>query len=649
MENFSTQKLSSQNHNPIFYANSKTLSSATSKKDLGAADTQMRAWIEDAQQYLSWYQGVVAGEIKLQPGEELPSSDQMAQFQEWYQWATGGKVQQWDPSVQQPANFEDSNALPPGSKLGPMNNIVFNGETAQADYQASKLPIDVLSDEFTLNVGVKAKVDVEATTDTRIKPETGVLKITIHDPSSTPSETVYFVNPEAKININTIGGKSVTQHGTASLNLADGTPQITVGTYQATSTDVDSEANNPVGKKNAAGEMVYKGSSMEDVLDFHPQDSGKAGDLRTSIVFGNCNISLDVTDHVKVTKQSDGSINVEVQHNDGSKDTSVDIYKIQKGFKLNLNANPTIISYGILGYGPVQEGGDMPEDLAGLMTVNGGKMSSTEDSTPSVDTSGDTQANPGSVKNGKATYSKSEDVELHTDFGDKTITDSKIIATSTMTLHVDYSDSVKVTRNSTAPYTYTITVTQDGTGKQKTYTVQGPKKIVLDAFNVDRSGVPADDTVLQVGSADPTDAPDNATDTANKIKGSDIVTNVPSDPSQGPEWNTNESLELAEAIGEGLQSNVWDKVGDYFGKASGWNIGNKNNVVRKIITALYKAAGSDNDVFMALLKKIPVTVRNTLKDWATHHDGELNESGEIGLGEQWNTAGAAAKISESLV
>jgi len=268
-----------------------------------------------------------------------------------------------------------------------------------------------------------------------------------------------------------------------------------------------------------------------------------------------------------------------------------------------------------------------------------------DDSQSAADSSGDTPPDAGSVKGGKATYSESSDVDLHADFEDKKIKDSIIIAPGKFTLHVNYKDNILITRAGEKPdYIYTITVSKDGKGPLKTYTIKGPpSKILIDALPANITyDLKGEDKRVQIGNTPPAEP--------GTVKAGQIVTNIPSGG-----HNTDEALSLAQELEEAYRTGNWDQfrkdmqdgsirgvpvIGESMEEAQG----KLNNIMRKLITGLFKAAGSDREKFMDLLKLIPGDVRKEMKTLILLRSDEM---GETQTGDQWNSAATASMIDAS--
>jgi hypothetical protein len=338
---------------------------STSVKRTETGGNDLALWIEN-NRYV--YDGIMNGT------SDLPPADQ-EQFMQWWGWAMG-QIQGsgWDPTqgAQNSTGYPASNpgqVLPCGAEPGPNGNAVFRTGTAETIYQATSMPVDVLSDEFTLNVPVKVQdITVEKTTDTRLNPPTEVIKITVKDPYSSPSETVYFIHEmDAKININTVGGEA------EDVTLNGDFPNLTIGNYEEASEanpQASVEAEKIEGAENA---YYYTIAAVGDMIDFRPQP----GDNEEHCVVGGANISIPI-DAAGVNVENSGPFTgpdgnnydykVTVTHKDGSTDTFY--LRDDAEFTHNLNALSGIIQFN----GVALEGGNIPDGFDSF-TVNGGASS----------------------------------------------------------------------------------------------------------------------------------------------------------------------------------------------------------------------------------------------------------------------------------
>jgi len=354
MESQSSKTLTQFQFNPFLVKGlgfeTKKLGSetSTSNPNSGNVSAECADWL---MQNRNVYESIVSGTSGFSQADQV-------QFMDYWNYASSTAQQnsQWGNGIENSSNGE-------GPKYGPNGNLIFNQETAETTYSANGMPVDVLSDDFTLNVDEKVKnIDIEKTTDTRLQPPSEVIKITVYDPTSSPDHTTYFVNPDAKITINTIGGKGVTQHETDKLKLEDGSDQISIGSFQAP--ESTEEGSNPPasieGKKNAAGDYEYTAQG-DDTIDFWPSELGGKEKTRVHKVWGNSNIIVPGGFHadVQVSKDAGGKVmetTVTIKDKDGN---TTDVYKIQKGFTVDIQANEEYVKFG-----SAAEGEGIPKDFS---------------------------------------------------------------------------------------------------------------------------------------------------------------------------------------------------------------------------------------------------------------------------------------------
>ncbi len=366
---------SNKNYAPVYGNTAKTL--ATQNKSLSKANeaqggASVVAWVENANNR-SIYDSIMAGTSDLSQGDQQT-------FMQWWSWAMG-QIQAassgFDPLAgsdfggQFGGDPMAGDGLPEGAQPGPNGNAVFRTGTATTTYSPTSMPIDVLSDEFTLNVDVKVQdVTVEKTMDTRLSPAEEVIKIIVKDPYSQPSETVYFVHEmDAKVKINTVGGDGVHVNGDI--------PNVTTGTYSEVSQSDSTQSSIPGEPvKDAEGKAVdqsyyYEAQVGPDgiaAVNF----SAQAGENETHYVVGAGNISIPLSSSANVEQGSfaspDGFTNfdfkVTVTHKDGSTDTFY--LQDKKDFAHNING----LSENVKWNGQVLE--KVPTEFAKSFSLNGG-------------------------------------------------------------------------------------------------------------------------------------------------------------------------------------------------------------------------------------------------------------------------------------
>ncbi len=309
----------------------------------GNVGTDCAKWIEQNQEL---YQSIMKGTSGL-------SQRDQAQFMDWYRYAyeTAFGGSQWGDGMAQGGMGgmqPNPQSVPPGSKMGPLNNIVFNQEKGEFTYaDGVAKPIDVLSDQFNLNLSVKAKVDIEKTTDTRIQPAATVYKVTIHDPASNPSDSVVFLSTDTKLDLKTLGGKGVTFHGgIENEKMADGSPRFTVGTFTATDATaaeggqaeamMDDKPMQGVADKTDPNTITYTPQYEGGTVDLYPT----GGKNQTHVVNANANINCKPGDSANV-QFSGSDVKITITHADGSTDT----IHCKVGYMPTININKQFIRF----------------------------------------------------------------------------------------------------------------------------------------------------------------------------------------------------------------------------------------------------------------------------------------------------------------
>lgn len=372
--------IQSKNHFNPDYSNTKALTSRTAKALGGAVNGggsggDVGLWME-TNRYI--YDGIMNGASDLSPADQQ-------QFMQWWSWSASqltAASSGFDPLagglVNDSGTPNGGAFIPEGAQPGPNGNIVFRTGTACTTYAPTDMPVDVLSDEFTLNVDVKVQdIVVEKTTDTRLNPPVEAIKITVKDPYSTPAETVYFVHEmDAKININTVGGEGVT----VPADMAN----VTVGTYSSeaaadcTQASIEGQPVVDGDGKTVENAKYYEVEMAGDTIDFRALPGG-ADTNEDHYVYGGANISVPVSSKVDVQGAdapytgADGKeydFKVVVTHKDGSTDTFFLVDEPE--FQHNINAlsgNTTFDNVALTD-------GDVPEGF-GNLTVNGDVSSGT--------------------------------------------------------------------------------------------------------------------------------------------------------------------------------------------------------------------------------------------------------------------------------
>ncbi|MFO1464751.1 MAG: hypothetical protein U1F66_13370 [bacterium] len=322
----------------------------------GAANPELAGWYEQAYAY---YNAVMSG------AEARPDPTAWQGFLDQMQWAAGqlgyGGPQAggWNPGMGGPGGpmgqqGPQSNQF--GGMSGTMDNWVYTNEKSSIGFTGDGTH-DIWSNDTTINVApTSAKVTIEKTTDTRLQPNEQVVKITVTDPA-TGTQAVYFVHnydpTKDKIKINTPDSASQVVNNA-------GDPNITTGKFTSGSTGGGTKPDASIeGEVQDDGSIVYEPEFAGGTIDFW----ANPGENQTSIVYSDANISVKPSDNVTVSKpDAQGVITVLVTHKDGSTDT----YKIQKGYKVQVNANAEYITFD--GH-PGTEG--VPSDMSDRVSLNG--------------------------------------------------------------------------------------------------------------------------------------------------------------------------------------------------------------------------------------------------------------------------------------
>lgn len=335
----------------------------------GSSNPELAQWYEQAYAY---YNAVMQG------AESQPSAAEWQNFLNQMQWAAGqlgyGGAQAWDPSMggsgpQGPAMATGPQSNQFGGMSGTMDNWVYTDEKNTVGFTGDGTH-DLWGNDVTINVApTSADVTIENTTDTRFQPSESVVKITVTDPA-TGTQAVYFVHDYDPANGDKI--KVNTPNSDQQVNNLTGDPSITTGKYTAGSTgSAGSKPDASIeGVPQEDGSLLYEPEFSGETVDFW----ANPGESQTHVVYADSNISVKPSDEVKVTQKADGTIEVLVQHKDGSTDT----YLVQKGYKVNVNANAEYITFGTT---PGTEG--VPADMSERVTLNGGVNDAT--STGGVD------------------------------------------------------------------------------------------------------------------------------------------------------------------------------------------------------------------------------------------------------------------------
>ncbi len=371
MNSTAAQVNRSQANYPAHLGSSKSLGAAgnqpTGAAGQGNVAGECARWIE---QNVNLYNSIVSGTSGL-------SQQDQAQFMDWYRYAYqtafgGGQAgSDWGGGVypQGQMGGMPGQQLPPGAKMGANGNIFYNTGKGEFTYtERVAQPIDVSSDEFTLNVATTDKVDIEKTTDSRLKPAQEVYKVTIHDSSAKggdPQNTVIFLSPETKLNINTVNGKRVTFHGGIEKSTVEGgQPRFTVGTYteEATGENGMSGVESSVSGKEdplKPGTFEYRLPIGEDGdIDFQ----ALPGKTQTHVVWADANIKVANGDSAECSiDATTGEMTIKVTH---ASDGTTDTYLMKKGFDAQLNIKKEYLTFN-----PPSKDGKMPDAFKDRLKV----------------------------------------------------------------------------------------------------------------------------------------------------------------------------------------------------------------------------------------------------------------------------------------
>jgi hypothetical protein len=365
---------------------SKTLTRGIKADALGGggpsqgSDPALVQWYQQAYAY---YNAVVSHD----PSTPQPDQATWQNFLSQMQWAAGQLgygQQQWDPSMGQGGGMPGAGGMPgmggpqgqqvpAGATLGTQNNVVYNSPTANINAEGDTRVQDIWSNDVNINIpSLSSSVTSEITTDPRFQPGEQVLKIISHDPA-TGVDTVYIVHDyaDAKIKINTPVKTQFTDSSSFS--------GISWNQYQdptTASANAHPDASIPgTPDPSDPNTITYEPDYAGTTVDFF----ANPGPNQTAIVYADSNITVKPSDQVKVDKGTGadaGTVVVTVTHKDGSTDT----YKIQKGYKVNINVNE---NYVTLEGQPGTSG--VPSDLSNLVTLNGGTTSGGTTSSGGVD------------------------------------------------------------------------------------------------------------------------------------------------------------------------------------------------------------------------------------------------------------------------
>ncbi len=332
-----------------------------------AVDPQLASWYEQAYAY---YNAVMSGD----PSTPKPDAASWNSFMEQMQWASqqlgyaqGGPtmVGGAPPPAGPGAGAQAGQSNQFGGVYGPMGSWTYTSEKSEIGFTGDGTH-DIWSNQTIIDVApTSAKVTVENTNDTRSTPAEAVVKITVTDPATGTQATYYVHNYDPSkdtIKINTPDTTQVTNNTGDTTSITTG--KFTQGGAGAAGSKPDASV---AGETQADGSIVYEPDYAGGTIDFF----ANPGDNQTAIVYSDANISVKPSDNVNATKVGDTTV-ITVTHRDGSTDT----YKIQKGYKANVNVNAQYITYG----NPPVSSDTVPSELSDSLTLNGGVGTSTSTS-----------------------------------------------------------------------------------------------------------------------------------------------------------------------------------------------------------------------------------------------------------------------------
>jgi|GEM_PF-1903436 len=317
------------------------LQQSAEHKNLGGDNLALAQWYENA---LPYWQAVQSGQIQISP-------EQYQQLQDWIQFAQTSLEGQ--SSVWGSMDDAESNLA---AGQGAVQNSVYTDEQNEFTCDGSTPVSDVWGNTATMNVPPPCTVTFETTTDTRYNPPEEVVKAIVRNPakrdsSGEASQSVVFFHDGVKITCNAAKKSDGTSR------VQDLTGDVTVGDYHAPAAEGDgAESSIPGVEKD--GKLVYEPDYDGDTVSFKSA-LGADGQTTTRVVWADTNISVKPSDQSDVTMDpSSKVVTVTVTHSNGSKD----VYEIQKGYKVNINAHA--VTY---------DGSEtMPGELQDLVTINGG-------------------------------------------------------------------------------------------------------------------------------------------------------------------------------------------------------------------------------------------------------------------------------------
>lgn len=602
---------------------------STHSKALGS-NPALLGWLEDARTY---YNDVMSG---VNP---MPDSAAWNEFLNQKQWAemtafggSGGDDlgldMGYDPEEDQGPTINGYDGV-----RGPNG---WNYDTVQTHigFTGDNTRNDVYGTDNTLSFDQpSAKNSFEITTDHGVQ----VLKVVTT--TSTGTMVTYYDSWEsADFKLNVLMADESKVSGLDSL------PEELRNKIEVEKFDPNKKPEEVIQQSSLSGQAVegeenayyYEVESVDQSVDFRL----KAGDNETHYVVGNSNISLPVSSHADVSEgpfEVNGDsydYKIEVTHKDGSTDT---IYT-KKPFTVNVNAVEGYTTFN----GAAVADDTVPESFQEIFTLNGqaGPAETVNERTL-------TDTKPDSTDGSEAIYNRSENVELHANFDDETQT-HRITTPGSFTLHTDsYSDTVEI--NKLGDGSYHIIVYKGGEhdlSSVEIYFVNGASEINIDALPGNISGDASEDPIVTKSQVtEPTQAQEAA-----QWPKAEVLANVPS--GSYSDWAT----EIVQRINSAFSNGNWARVEEYLNMIIGWSSGEDtdgagrtspkmNDAIRKVVTAIYIAAGSNRENFMQLLDLLPANIRQLMADKVTWNGNELDQRLDS---EQWTSRETRNILLESL-
>lgn len=310
-------------------------------KSLGGDNEALYQWYENA---LPYWQAVQNAEIQISP-------EQYQQLEDWMQFAINslqGQGNAWD-------GMSDSGAMP-ATGHGAVQNAIYTDEDNEFSCDGSVPVTDAWGLTATMNVPPPCTVSFDTTTDTRFNPPEEIVRAVVTNPAKRDSsgqaaQSVVIFHDGVKITCN------AAKKSDGSSRVQDSTGDVTVGVYRKSAGDGEgAESSIPGVEKD--GKLVYEPEYDGDTVSFKSV-LGEDGQATTRVVWADTNITVKPSDQTDISFDPDTKVvTVTVTHANGSKD----VYEIQKGYQVNVNAHA--VTYA---------GSEtMPGELQDLVTINGG-------------------------------------------------------------------------------------------------------------------------------------------------------------------------------------------------------------------------------------------------------------------------------------